>query len=74
MSDPHLHPEKGFNLSRWAVDHPALTRHLMAVLMILALPVRFSSWVQDEDPPFTFRLMVVRTFWPAPRRSRWPSR
>ena len=25
----------GFNLSRWALEHPALTRYLMVVLMLL---------------------------------------
>ena len=63
MSDPHLHPEKGFNLSRWAVDHAPLTRFLMIVLMILGASAFFQLG-QDEDPPFTFRLMVVRAFWP----------
>ena len=24
-----------FNLSKWALDHPALTRYLMVVLMVL---------------------------------------
>lgn len=52
-----------FNLSKWALDHPALTRYLMVALMVLG----FASWFQlgqDEDPPFTFRAMVVRTYWP----------
>ncbi|MEY4340774.1 MAG: hypothetical protein RL541_278, partial [Pseudomonadota bacterium] len=25
---------KGFNLSKWALEHPALTRYLMVVLMV----------------------------------------
>ena len=28
-------PKEGFNLSKWALDHPALTRYLMVVLMLL---------------------------------------
>jgi len=24
----------------------------------------FASLGQDEDPPFTFRVMVVRAYWP----------
>ena len=63
MSDQHLHPEKGFNLSRWAVDHAPLTRFLMIVLLVLGTSAYFQLG-QDEDPPFTFRLMVVRAFWP----------
>ncbi|MEN9891191.1 MAG: hypothetical protein RLY78_1486 [Pseudomonadota bacterium] len=53
----------GFNLSRWAIDHPALTRYLMVVLMALGLAAWFQLG-QDEDPPFTFRIMVVQAFWP----------
>ncbi|MES2531406.1 MAG: efflux RND transporter permease subunit [Pseudomonadota bacterium] len=53
----------GFNLSKWALDHPALTRYLMVVLMVLGFAAYFQLG-QDEDPPFTFRVMVVRTYWP----------
>src|SRR3954470_1498209 len=56
-------PKPGFNLSRWALEHPALTRYLMVVLMLLGLAAYFQLG-QDEDPPFTFRAMVVRTNWP----------
>jgi multidrug efflux pump subunit AcrB len=63
MKDQHLHPEKGFNLSRWAIDHAPLTRFLMIVLMVLGTNAFFQLG-QDEDPPFTFRLMVVRAYWP----------
>ncbi|GAA4335294.1 efflux RND transporter permease subunit [Variovorax defluvii] len=53
----------GFNLSKWALDHSALTRYLMVVLMLLGIAAYFQLG-QDEDPPFTFRAMVVRTYWP----------
>jgi multidrug efflux pump len=56
-------PKEGFNLSKWALDHPALTRYLMVVLMVLGFAAYFQLG-QDEDPPFTFRAMVVRTYWP----------
>ena len=56
-------PKAGFNLSRWALDHSAFTRYLMIVLMLLGAAAYFQLG-QDEDPPFTFRIMVVRTFWP----------
>jgi multidrug efflux pump len=52
-----------FNISRWALEHPALTRYLMVVLMVLGFAAYFQLG-QDEDPPFTFRAMVVRVFWP----------
>lgn len=53
----------GFNLSKWALEHSALTRYLMLVLMLLGFASYFQLG-QDEDPPFTFRAMVVRTYWP----------
>lgn len=52
-----------FNLSRWALEHPALTRYLMVVLLVLGVAAYFQLG-QDEDPPFTFRAMVIRVFWP----------
>ena len=55
--------KQGFNLSKWALDHAALTRYLMVVLMVLGIAAYFQLG-QDEDPPFTFRAMVVRTYWP----------
>ncbi|MDP3193236.1 efflux RND transporter permease subunit [Rhodoferax sp.] len=62
MSETHLQPEKGFNLSRWAIEHAPLTRFLMIVLMVLGAASYFQLG-QDEDPPFTFRAMVVRAYW-----------
>ena len=35
----------------------------MVVLMVLGFAAYFQLG-QDEDPPFTFRAMVVRTYWP----------
>jgi multidrug efflux pump len=52
-----------FNLSRWALEHSALTRYMLMVLMVLGVAAYFQLG-QDEDPPFTFRVMVVRTYWP----------
>ncbi len=52
-----------FNVSRWALEHPALTRYLMVVLLALGVAAYFQLG-QDEDPPFTFRVMVVQAYWP----------
>ncbi|HSW26370.1 MAG TPA: efflux RND transporter permease subunit, partial [Burkholderiaceae bacterium] len=52
-----------FNISSWALEHPALTRYLLIVLMVLGF-VSYFQLGQDEDPPFTFRAMVVQAFWP----------
>jgi multidrug efflux pump len=56
-------PSTRFNLSKWALDHVALTRYLMIALLVLGVASYFQLG-QDEDPPFTFRAMVVRTYWP----------
>jgi multidrug efflux pump len=59
----NLQPQESFNLSKWALLHPALTRYLMVVLMALGFAAYFQLG-QDEDPPFAFRVMVIRTLWP----------
>ncbi len=63
MSSKPGHAGSRFNVSRWALEHPALTRYLMIVLMVMGFAAYFQLG-QDEDPPFTFRLMVVQAFWP----------
>ena len=57
MTQPN--PKSGFNLSRWALEHVALTRYLMVVLMVLGFAAYFQLG-QDEDPPFTFRERLTR--------------
>ncbi len=52
-----------FNISKWALDHPALTRYLLVVLLLLGAAAYFQLG-QDEDPPFAFRAMALRVFWP----------
>jgi multidrug efflux pump len=60
---PHTETPSRFNISRWALDHSALTRYLLIVLMVLG-SVAYFQLGQDEDPPFTFRAMALRVFWP----------
>jgi multidrug efflux pump len=52
-----------FNLSRWALENIALTRYLIAALLIGGI-LSYGQLGQDEDPPFTFRVMVVTAYWP----------
>jgi len=63
MTDPSQSPGRRLNISRWALEHPALTRYLMVALLVLGFAAYFQLG-QDEDPPFTFRAMVVQAFWP----------
>lgn len=54
---------KGFNLSRWAIEHGNFTRFII-VLLMLAGVLSYLKLGQKEDPDFTFRVMVVRAYWP----------
>ncbi|MDN7675256.1 efflux RND transporter permease subunit [Burkholderia oklahomensis] len=52
-----------FNLSAWALRHQALVVYLIALATIAGI-LAYTRLAQSEDPPFTFRVMVIRTFWP----------
>ena len=54
---------RGFNLSRWALENIPLTRYLIAALLIGGI-LSYGKLGQDEDPPFTFRVMVMTAYWP----------
>ena len=52
-----------FNLSEWALKNRALVAYALVVLAILGV-FSYQKLGQSEDPPFTFKIMVVRTYWP----------
>jgi multidrug efflux pump len=52
-----------FNLSSWALEHQALVIFILALLTIFGV-VSYGRLAQSEDPPFTFKVMVIRTLWP----------
>jgi len=52
-----------FNLSAWALRNKTLVRFAMIVLALIGI-WSYQRLGQSEDPPFTFKIMVVRTFWP----------
>ena len=52
-----------FNLSAWALEHAQMVAYLILVV-ILAGAISFVKLGRSEDPPFTFKVMVVRTLWP----------
>ena len=54
---------RGFNLSRWAIDHGNFTAFLL-VLLLAAGALSLWRIGQKEDPDFTFRVMVVQVLWP----------
>ncbi len=51
------------NLSAWAIRNRTLVRYAMLVLALIGI-FSYQHLGQSEDPPFTFKVMVVRTFWP----------
>ncbi|WP_368648755.1 efflux RND transporter permease subunit [Castellaniella ginsengisoli] len=63
MSGPPGSGAGGFNLSRWAILHRSLVIYLIAV-MVVAGAIAGLRLAQSEDPPFTFRVMVIQTLWP----------
>ena len=53
----------GFNLSSWALRHQAFV--VFALVLMTLFGIRsYSRLAQSEDPPFTFKVMVIQTFWP----------
>jgi multidrug efflux pump len=53
----------GFNLSEWALRNRQIVLFLMLLLAVVGA-LSYTKLGQSEDPPFTFKAMVVRTNWP----------
>ncbi|WP_217476809.1 efflux RND transporter permease subunit [Stutzerimonas stutzeri] len=52
-----------FNLSAWALGNRQIVLYLM-LLMAAVGALSYSKLGQSEDPPFTFKAMVIQTQWP----------
>ncbi len=52
-----------FNLSEWSLNNRPLILFLM-IMLGLAGFFSYSQLGQSEDPPFTFKAMVIQTLWP----------
>src|ERR1700734_4457141 len=52
-----------FNVSAWAVAHPALVLFLIVMLGSAGL-FSYRSLGRGEDPSFTIKLVVVTAMWP----------
>jgi multidrug efflux pump len=52
-----------FNLSDWALRHKSFVVYLMLVSAIAGL-MAYNGLGREEDPPFTIKVMVVKTLWP----------
>jgi multidrug efflux pump subunit AcrB len=53
----------GFNLSDWAIRNRSVTIFIMAAVLVAGVS-SFYQLGRAEDPPFTFRTMVVKAIWP----------
>ena len=53
----------GFNLSDWAIRNRSVTIFIMAAVLVAGVS-SFYKLGRAEDPPFTFRTMVVKAIWP----------
>ena len=54
---------KGFNLSRWALEHRSFVWYLM-LLFVVSGVWSYLRLGREEDPPFTVKTMIVATSWP----------
>jgi multidrug efflux pump subunit AcrB len=52
-----------FNLSSWALRHQGLVLLILFLVSVFGI-LAYGKLAQSEDPPFTFKVMVVRTLWP----------
>src|SRR5262245_577483 len=55
-------PRGRFNLSEWALEHRSLVLYFIIVVALAGL-FAYEKLGQSEDPPFTFKVMVVKTLW-----------
>ena len=53
----------GVNLSAWALSHRSFIIFVMIASMV-AGAISYTTLGRNEDPPFTFRTMVVQANWP----------
>src|SRR5689334_8403488 len=54
---------KGFNLSEWAITHRPFVWFLM-ILFVAAGVLSYQQLGREEDPSFSIKTMIVRTYWP----------
>ena len=52
-----------FNLSEWALAHRNFVLYTMVLLTVLGV-MAYGKLGQSEDPPFTFKVMLVQAYWP----------
>jgi multidrug efflux pump len=65
MNAPHMDDDQHhrFNLSTWALKNQALVFYFI-VLTLITGALAYTHLGQSEDPPFTFKVMLIRSSWP----------
>ena len=63
VTPPGGNARASFNLSEWALQHRSVVLYLILVFALMG-GLAYTQLGQSEDPPFTFKIMVVKTNWP----------
>ncbi|OZA05085.1 MAG: multidrug transporter AcrB [Methylophilaceae bacterium 17-44-8] len=64
VDTPDSKPDNSrFNLSSWALNNQVIVLYLMLMLTFAGM-FAYTQLGQSEDPPFTFKVMLIRTSWP----------
>ncbi|GGP21013.1 efflux RND transporter permease subunit [Silvimonas iriomotensis] len=66
QDEPPITPAEAshrFNLSAWTLHHQPLVIFLLALITLFGV-LSYGKLAQSEDPPFTFKVMVIQTNWP----------
>ena len=58
-----MNTKMNFNLTEWALHNKGLILYFMILMGILGI-YSYAKLSQSEDPPFSFKVMVVQTYWP----------
>lgn len=64
---------ESFCLSEWALAHKNFVLYLMILTLILGI-YGYNRLGQAEDPPFTFKVMLVQAIYRVRRHKKWKSK
>ncbi|HEX4585225.1 MAG TPA: efflux RND transporter permease subunit, partial [Burkholderiaceae bacterium] len=58
-----------FNLSSWTLEHRPFVLFMLVLIFVFGV-ASYGKLARSEDPPFTFKTMVIKTFWPGATASQ----
>lgn len=53
-------PDSRFNVSEWSLRHRSLVLYLIVAFALIGF-LSYQKLGQSKDPPFTFKVIVVKT-------------